>query len=225
MINVEHLLQVNTELIQKIGLYKESLEKMNGVLFIIDYDAIGLSWASENFEEITGYKIEDLDNLEESDLRDIYHPDDFHFFSEGYNFFMNPETKDKSHTAVYRIKHRRGHYIWLYFSSFVISRNPDGTPQKAGGIMINLDKFMISPYFEKQLEEQKTEKIKSQLEILTKREREILSHLSKGLSAGDIAAKFDLSSRTIETHKSNIQKKLGLKNTAALISFAVEMGL
>jgi PAS domain S-box-containing protein len=225
MINVEQLLQVNTELTQKIGLYKESLEKMNGVLFIIDYNSVGLSWAGENFEEITGYRIEDLDNIGENGVRDIYHPDDLHFFSEGYNFFMNPETKDKSHTAVYRLKHKRGHYIWLYFSSFVISRNPDGTPHKAGGIMINLDKFMITPYFENQITEQKTEKAKSQLKILSKREIEILSYLSKGLSAGDIADKLDLSSRTIETHKSNIQKKLGLKSTAALISFAVEMGL
>jgi PAS domain S-box-containing protein len=218
------ILKANTELTEKVNLYKESLEKMNGVLFIFDYNNIGLSWAGENFEEITGYKIEDLENLGSSGLRAIYHPDDFHFFSEGYNYFQDSETKDNSHTAVYRIKHKEGHYIWLYFSSFVISRNPDGTPYKAGGIMISLDEFMLAPYFEKQIIEQKTEKNKPMLNALSKREKEILAFITGGLSAAQVAKKFDLSRRTIESHKRNIQKKLGVRNTAALISFAIGMG-
>jgi PAS domain S-box-containing protein len=224
MKGVEETLHINKEHSEKAYLYKESLEKMNGVLFILDYYNIGYSWAGENFEEITGYKIEEVENLGINGLKGIYHPDDFHFFNESYNYFLDPETKDKSHTAVYRIKHKRGHYIWLYFSSFVISRNHDGTPHKVSGIMINLDEFMLAPYFEKQIIEQKTQKNNAILNALSKREKEILSFLSKGLSAAQMAVKFELSKRTIESHKRNIQKKLGLNNTAALISFAIGMG-
>jgi PAS domain S-box-containing protein len=225
MIGVEQLLEESTVLPEKVDLYKESLEKMNGVIFIIDYNAIGISWAGEHFEEITGYKYEEVGNLGINGLKSLFHPDDFHIYSEGYNYFMNPETKDKSHTAVYRIKHKQGHYIWSYFCSFVISRNPDETPHKAGGIMINLEKIMIPSFFEKQISERKAEKNDKLIETLSKREKEILAYISKGLSAAQIAEKFGLSKRTIETHKRNMQKKLGVSNSAALISFAISIGI
>jgi len=225
MKNVKELFHVNKEHAEKVDLYKESLEKMNGVLFIVDYNLIGLSWVGENFEEITGYKMEEVTNLGINGIKLIYHPDDFHHFNEAYEFFMNPETRDKSHTAVYRIMHKQGHYIWLYFSSFVISRNPDGTPLKAGGIMINLEKFMTPSFFEKHISELKQEEKSNNTKPLSKRERQILSFISKGLSASEVAQKFDLSKRTVETHKRNMQRKLGCSNSAALISYAIGIGL
>jgi hypothetical protein len=49
--------------------------------------------------------------------------------------------------------------------------------------------------------------------------------ISKGLTTNDIAAKLFVSSRTIETHRANILKKLEVKNTAELIKKAAEINL
>jgi two-component system, NarL family, response regulator NreC len=61
--------------------------------------------------------------------------------------------------------------------------------------------------------------------VLSNKETEVLGLISKGLTTNEIAAKLFVSSRTIETHRSNILKKLEVKNTAELIKKATEMNL
>lgn len=61
--------------------------------------------------------------------------------------------------------------------------------------------------------------------VLSNKETEVLGLLSKGLTTNEIAAKLYVSSRTIETHRANILKKLEVKNTAELIKKAAEMNL
>ena len=58
--------------------------------------------------------------------------------------------------------------------------------------------------------------------ILTPRESEILSALARGETSKQIARALDLSVRTVETHRQNIKRKLGLAGQAELIKYAVE---
>ena len=57
---------------------------------------------------------------------------------------------------------------------------------------------------------------------VTEREKEILSLLIEGLTSNEIAQKLYISPRTVEKHRTNLLKKLDLKNTAALVRFALE---
>lgn len=54
---------------------------------------------------------------------------------------------------------------------------------------------------------------------LSEREVEVLKFIKDGLSSKEIAEKLFLSARTVEVHRSNILKKLNLKNTASLLKF------
>jgi two-component system, NarL family, nitrate/nitrite response regulator NarL len=58
--------------------------------------------------------------------------------------------------------------------------------------------------------------------LLSERESEILSCLARGLSSKQIAADYDLSVRTVETHRQNIRRKLRIEGQAELIRYAVE---
>ncbi len=60
---------------------------------------------------------------------------------------------------------------------------------------------------------------------LTGRELEILHMIVESMTSQDIADKLYISLRTVETHRSNIMQKLGLKNSAALVRFAIENGI
>ena len=60
------------------------------------------------------------------------------------------------------------------------------------------------------------------LESFTKRELEVLKLVSQGYSNTEIAEKLDISPRTVGGHRNNMLAKSGLKNTAALVSFALK---
>lgn len=57
---------------------------------------------------------------------------------------------------------------------------------------------------------------------LTSREQEVLRHIANGESNKQIARQLDLSVRTVETHRLNIKRKLGIEGQAELIRFAVQ---
>jgi RNA polymerase sigma factor (sigma-70 family) len=56
---------------------------------------------------------------------------------------------------------------------------------------------------------------------LTAREREVLALAAQGLHAKEIAAALGISPRTVEVHKTRIMEKLGVRNVAELVRFAL----
>ena len=60
---------------------------------------------------------------------------------------------------------------------------------------------------------------------LTRREREILFMVLEGLQNTEIADKLVISPRTVETHRSNMMRKLGIRGQASLMRYAVNLGL
>lgn len=60
---------------------------------------------------------------------------------------------------------------------------------------------------------------------LTKRENEVLILIANGKSLKQISEELFISIKTVETHKLNIQDKLGLSNTAQLVKYAIEQKL
>lgn len=64
-----------------------------------------------------------------------------------------------------------------------------------------------------------------QIPMLTRREKEILSLLDKGLSSQEIAEKLCLSIYTIDTHRKNMLQKMNVHNTPALLKAAYNLGL
>jgi two-component system response regulator NreC len=62
-------------------------------------------------------------------------------------------------------------------------------------------------------------------EALSEREKEVLSLAAKGYANKEIAEMLFISVKTVETHKSNVMEKLGLKTRPELIQFAMKKGL
>lgn len=56
---------------------------------------------------------------------------------------------------------------------------------------------------------------------LTAREREVLDCVARGLHAKEIGVELNISPRTVEVHKTRIMGKLGVRNVAELVRFAI----
>lgn len=65
----------------------------------------------------------------------------------------------------------------------------------------------------------------SPLESLSARERQVLQLVVEGHSSSEIAALVHLSPKSVETYRSRLMKKLGVRDIPALVKFAVEHGL
>lgn len=63
------------------------------------------------------------------------------------------------------------------------------------------------------------------IEVLTRREKEILTYVARGLTSKQIAEELDISSRTVESHRARIMEKLQIHNVAGLVKFAMQKNL
>jgi two-component system, NarL family, response regulator NreC len=62
-------------------------------------------------------------------------------------------------------------------------------------------------------------------QLLSDREKEILTLIAKGYSNKEIGEKLVISVKTVETHKSNLMEKLQMKTRPELVAFALKKGL
>ena len=61
--------------------------------------------------------------------------------------------------------------------------------------------------------------------VLTRREREVLQLIAEGKSTKVIAKELCVSAKTIEWHRSQLMKKLGIQSIAELVKYAIYEGL
>jgi DNA-binding NarL/FixJ family response regulator len=71
----------------------------------------------------------------------------------------------------------------------------------------------------------RTEDAQSRIATLTPREKEVLIEIARGSANKDIAKRFGISVRTVESHREALMKKLGLRGVASLTRFALDAGL
>jgi DNA-binding NarL/FixJ family response regulator len=58
---------------------------------------------------------------------------------------------------------------------------------------------------------------------LTQREREVIQLIAEGLTSQQMADKLFISARTVETHRANVMKKIGVKNAVELVKKAQQL--
>jgi len=66
---------------------------------------------------------------------------------------------------------------------------------------------------------------KSLLESLSIREHEVMQHVVEGRTSAEIALLLSLSPKSVETYRSRLMLKLGIKNIPALVKFALQHGI
>ncbi|GHN02183.1 DNA-binding response regulator [Cytophagales bacterium WSM2-2] len=87
---------------------------------------------------------------------------------------------------------------------------------------------ITSLVFEDYYNKEKTSRqVQNQIKMsdLSKRESEVLALIASGKSTKEVAEQLFISTKTVDTHKMHILDKLGLKNTAELVKYAIKNNL
>ncbi len=88
-----------------------------------------------------------------------------------------------------------------------------------------LSKCISERMIETYIQKERDASIDDPYETLTNREREVLQLVVEGNSSTEIAERLTISARTVETHRSNLMRKLSLGNQTELIRFAIRKGI
>ena len=88
-----------------------------------------------------------------------------------------------------------------------------------------LGEIYLSPGISETVVNAALAKSAGKVDPLTQRERQILQLIAEGKSNKESAQQLDMSVKTVESHRSNLMKKLNLHETAGLVRHAIKIGL
>ena len=115
-------------------------------------------------------------------------------------------------------------------SGFLLKRTPAATLVEGIRVIANGDALLapsvtrrLIDQFANQTEPQKAEP--AELQVLSDREREVLTLVAKGLSNSECAEQLFLSEGTVKTHVKRIYTKLDLRDRTQAVIFAYEAGM
>jgi PAS domain S-box-containing protein len=214
----------NEKVLAQLKFFREIVSKLNIAIFIHDLKLLRHIWTNSNFVNIVGYSDEEIKTFGPEWAKDNYHPDDFHILQERIDFFK--QNQGESYAGIYRVKHKNGHWVWIYSNSTVFKRDKDGMPEQIIGICLDfISSFKTQYEFDEFYRESRRQRYQRLIAGLTPRERETLKMIAAGKKDNEIAGSLHLSIHTIHSHRKHLLGKLNLHSTAALGHFAAECGL
>jgi two-component system response regulator NreC len=94
---------------------------------------------------------------------------------------------------------------------------------------IQLGKTFVSPSLHPILLDDYVRKLQGQYVFdkmrLTPKERHVLTLLAEGKTTKEIASELDVTTKTVDTHRSHLMDKLGMQTSADLVKYAISQGL
>ena len=203
---------------------KQLVPSLNIFLYVVDLQTQKLVWSLGKLENILGFNplTRDLWPLQ---LAGKYiHPKDRPLMKERIRLFSTNQIQCWS--GVYRVRHKAGHWVWIFSRQVLVNGYSDNNAGQLAGMMmdtttgLNIDD-QLNILVKEALKYKNSDKIKK----LTRRELMVIKLIAKGYSYTRIAEELFIQPDTVNRHRKNILRKLGMNNIATLVCFAKEVGL
>ncbi|PKP29022.1 MAG: hypothetical protein CVU01_02080 [Bacteroidetes bacterium HGW-Bacteroidetes-18] len=219
--------------------------------FVLNFENIGMDFVSESIKDVLGIAKEEFSM---NKAFEIMHPEDLAKMNEKEMLVVDFLLKEIPiedlllYKTVYmvRLKHKNGTYKTILHQFQVLSVSDDGKIQKTLCIHTDITYLNIpinhkvsfistkrpscfftyeSGCFSKENEGILNLEKDCFKDIFSKREKEIIKLIAKGIKFNEIAKELFVSPHTINAHKKNILKKSACKNTPELIARCYVEGL
>jgi two-component system response regulator NreC len=112
--------------------------------------------------------------------------------------------------------------------AYVLKESTAGELVKAVRAAVTGRRYLSSSLSEQAIEayvEKSKGTVLDPYDTLTTREREVLHLAAQGCTNADMATRLYISRRTVEVHRANVMRKLGLHTQAQLVSYAIRRGI
>jgi len=211
--------------------------------YIFNFETMKMDFVHDGTEKVLGIK---ADKLTLDSLLGRLHPEDIEKMHEkeslAANFLLNKISREDlpHYKVVYfmRILHSDGTYRTILHQSKTLVVSNEGKVQQVLGIHTDVSYLNIAfdhkvsfisdkkpSYYALETGDEYKRLDRSYSKLLTSREKEIIKKLSEGKNFNEIAVSLFLSPHTINTHKRNILRKVGCKNTTELVARCIREGI
>lgn len=192
------------------------LKSVNASIFIMDLEPVKIQWVTNSLTFLMHKPQSDFETLEYPDFKK-------NMTEAGMFFFKNP---NKSWCRIFKMERFDNSFRWILTTASVFEKNLSGMPQKAIAAAIDVTELIHSDQsLAAALRKIQQERHKDIIERLTKREKEIIRLMIKGLNSKEIAAKIGRSFHTVETHRGNIKLKLECNHPREIVAIGERIGL
>ncbi|KAA3438247.1 LuxR C-terminal-related transcriptional regulator [Rufibacter hautae] len=213
------------ELEEKVAFLERVIHEVPANIYISDLQE-GVVWCNKTNEETLGYTLEEIKSMGGLEyMQRIVHPEDLNIPGDSIAHYQ--EFTGAEFGGVFRARHKeKEEYNWFIGWAKAFSHEQDGQISEILCVDVDMSPRMnTDTQLIAALQENLKHKNELLIKSLSKREIEILSLVCKGRSSRSIADQLFLSVHTVNTHRRNIQARLGTSNVADLVVLAKEAGL
>jgi PAS domain S-box-containing protein len=210
------------QLIAERDFYKKILDNIPAIVHINNLDKETIEWVNQRVELMSGYKPEDIVSNRDF-LPSVVVADDHQWMYDSIDIIR--QLQNESTSYIYSIRHANGQVVTYQGCCVVFDKDELGKPLSNLAIDIDIT-HEIANYqqLKRHLDEMTRQLHRTQLDNLTKTEKQIISLLCQGKSIKAIAQAQNRSHYTIDNHKRHVFAKLGINKTSQLVKWANEVG-
>ena len=143
----------------------------------------------------------------------------------------------------YRLHHKDGHWVWIASRGQVVERDKQGNALRMSGVVQDISgpKSLTTEgaEFLRRIEsmvkdmvvvkdgnrQEFSDPIQHGPDLLSRRQREVLIFIARGMTSAEIAKKLEVGTSTVISHRRSLMKVLGLHSAADLTRFAIKHAL
>lgn len=219
----------------------QQMAKINrSCTFVVDVCKCRYTFASSNFADLLGYDCRKIEMIEQYDdyLESRIHPEDLStmkYIQIGLSQFIYKQPMDERNNYKnifsYRVLNAKGQYINVTSKQQVLETSNSGKAWLILGVMDIASDQRPSDEVKYTVLNMKTGDLFSLQNLieskpeLTIREIEILQLIKQGFLSKEIAYTLGVSIHTVNIHRQNILRKLGVQNSIEAINMGSKIGL
>lgn len=185
-----------------------------------------VQYATPNCKKIFGLEVQQIHSMTLPDFLSLVHPDDSEQVNQCFAFINDLEPYDPVRyrfTLHYRIRHQKGHFIHITDEKIAL-RHGDNKY-----LYINSFKDVTADEKFHDVKMQIRQDVRGEFRLIqtyiprlaqthfTPRQKDIVNLISKGFSNMEIARKLSVSVHTVKNHKTQLFRKVNVKNAIALL--------
>lgn len=217
----EKITRQNRELQKKQDLLDLVMNHVPAVILMIDTVRNRITWVNQRIRPTLGYQPEQAMNGGTKFLRELIDRNDLHHLQHAVEFFNS-----KKGAEFKTLLHMRDNYNEEHIMSATLAplqREDKGKVTSVICIALDVTRQTETQQELKQMLRMMVSDGKDKvIRSITRREYDVLRLIAREFSTKQIAEELNVSIPTVETHRRNLLRKVGVKNTAGLVRFAVE---